>query len=149
METISSLEKEASRERLGKLDDVARDLLAKSTVLPGAGNRKLVVSRQDGMEMNDMRRLGDRLRDGGVTAAIIGSVGEGRCTILVMVEPGAAAAGVDAVAIVKKGAALVGGSGGGKSHLAQAGGRNPEGLDRALSSSEEEARALLRRVYGA
>jgi len=44
-----------------------------------------------------------------------------------MVNLDLASAGVDAVAIVKKGAKALGGSGGGKKHLAQAGGQTLPG----------------------
>ena len=148
VETVSSLEREAAQAKRSKLDDVAKGLLVKAARLSRAGNRQVVVSRQDTMDVDDLRDLGDRLRAGGASVAVLGSAREGRCTMVAMVEPDAAAAGVDAVAIVKKGAALMGGSGGGKRHLAQAGGRKPEELDRALAASAEEAGDLLCKVYG-
>jgi alanyl-tRNA synthetase len=147
-EAISSLEKEAARARRGQLDDLAHELLAKVTLQSGAGNRKVVASRQDSMEMNDLRNLGDRLRNEGVSVAVLGSAQAGRCTMVVMVEQEAADAGVDAVAIVTRGAAIMGGSGGGKSHLAQAGGRDPGKLDQALLAAAQEASGLLAKVYG-
>ena len=148
LQTISHLEKQASKDRQGQLDDVSRELLAKAHLVPSAGNRSVVVSRQENMEMNDLRNLGDRLRDAGVSVAVLGSATGERCTMIVMVENCAAEEGVDAVAIVRKGASLIGGSGGGKSHLAQAGGKNPSNLDDALSAASDEAVALLSKVYG-
>lgn len=69
--------------------------------------------------------------------------------MLVMVAPEEAARGVDAVTVARKGAAVLGGSGGGKGHMAQAGGRNPEKLEEALRSAISEATRLLVSAFGA
>jgi alanyl-tRNA synthetase len=92
-----------------------------------------------------MRALGDRLKAGGAGAIILGSVRSGRPTLVVMVAAEAASSGVDAVAIVRKGAGVMGGSGGGKPEMAQAGGKVPEALDKALASAKEEAIRLITR----
>lgn len=148
LETVSALEKAVAKAKRGQLDEVARELLTKASLESKSGNRKMVVSRQDGLEMNDLRALGDRLRDRGASVVVLGSAGEGRCSMVVMVHEDAAKAGVDAVAVVRKGAAIMGGSGGGKSHLAQAGGKDPGKLDEALSAAAREAREILGRVCG-
>jgi len=148
LETIDSLQKEAEAKRRAQLEETSVRLLSNAVEVASSGNRKVVASRQDSMEMDDLLRLGDRLRDRGVTVSVLGTVTNGRCALVVMVQDEAAKAGVDAVAIVRKAAAVVGGSGGGKPHLAQAGGKHPEHLDAALRAGAEEAAAQIAKVYG-
>lgn len=144
--TALELERELERVRMGQIDALARDLLMRSEeVSASGGNLRLVVSRQDSMDVGEMRALGDRLKAGGAGAIILGSVRSGRPTLVVMVAAEAASSGVDAVAIVRKGAGVMGGSGGGKPEMAQAGGKVPEALDKALASAKEEAIRLITR----
>lgn len=132
----------------GRIRALAGELMDKALVISEAGNRKVVVSRQDHMETGEIRRLGDELKERGSSVCILGSEKDGRSYLLVMSAPEAAASGVDSVAIVRKGARVLGGSGGGKAHMAQAGGKAPGALDQALGAALEEAKALLVRVYG-
>jgi alanyl-tRNA synthetase len=149
LETIEGLQREAEAKKRGHLEETSIRLISDAMEVPSAGNRKVVASRQDNMGMDDLLGLGDRLRDRGAVVSVLGTVANGRCALVVMVQEEAAKAGVDAVSIVRKAAALVGGSGGGKPHLAQAGGKRPENLDAALKAGAEEAAAQLARVYGA
>ena len=142
LDTVTELQNEVAKARRGQLDDLAKSLVAKAVVVP-TGNRSIVVSRHDGMEVQELRSLGDRLKSEGVSVSILGTASSGRCTIVVMVDQECASAGVDAAAIAKKGASLIGGSGGGKPTLAQAGGKDCDKLDQALLAAESEARRLL------
>jgi len=147
-DTISALEKEIASFRQGRKEDVVRELLEKAINLEEAGNRKVVVSRLNSMSIDELRSLGDRLRERGISVVILGSSQGERGFLLVMVDQESMALGVDASEIVKKGAALMGGSGGGKKHMAQAGGKNPERLEEALKASFEEAKKHLTRRFG-
>jgi len=61
-----------------------------------------------------------------------------------MATPDAVARGADAVAVVREVAKAIDGGGGGRPEMAQAGGKRPEGLDRALEGVPEVVRRLLR-----
>ncbi|MDP6946462.1 MAG: DHHA1 domain-containing protein, partial [Myxococcota bacterium] len=90
--------------------------------------RKVDVSNADAL-----REMGDFLRDklgSGVVA--LGTVIGDRPQLLVMVTPDLVEAGLDAVAIARGAAKPIQGGGGGRPEVAQAGGRNAEGLDDAL-----------------
>lgn len=90
------------------------------------------VQRTDGMDMNGMRALADRVRDrlkSGVVA--LGGVADDKVSLLVAVTKDLTAA-IKAGELIKSMAAEVGGTGGGRPELAQAGGKQPEGLPRAL-----------------
>ncbi len=148
METVNDLLRSKAAAKQKALDGVAKEIISKATLVESAGNRKVAAFRQDDLDMDDLLGLADRLRDGGISVAILGTAKGNRCALVVMVEDGTAEAGVDAASIVRKGAALVGGSGGGKRRLAQAGGKDPSRLEEALSAAKEESAAQLAKVYG-
>ena len=107
-----------------------------------AGDAKVLAARVQG-DGKALRELADKLRDRlakGVVA--LGAEHEGKAVLLVAVTKDLAGK-VKAGDLVKEGAKLVGGSGGGKPDMAQAGGANPAGLDDALRKIEELALAAL------
>lgn len=68
---------------------------------------------------------------------VIGSADEGKATLIVMVSDDLAKSGkIDAVRIIKEIAPEIAGSGGGQPFLAVAGGRNPDGIDKAIAKAE-------------
>ena len=104
------------------------------------GNRGLF----DGLDAQAMRKECDRQRQKGAAAMMIGSVDGEKVLLVAMVSEALAGAGtLKAGAWVKAVAKLVGGGGGGKDTMAQAGGKKPEKLDRALEAAGEWAREQL------
>lgn len=96
------------------------------------GSVQVHVQRTDGMDMNGMRALADRVRDklkSGVVA--LGGVSDDKVSLLVAVTKDLTAS-IKAGELIKSMAVEVGGTGGGRPELAQAGGKQPEGLPRAL-----------------
>jgi len=90
------------------------------------------AQRVDGMDANAMRTFADQLRDrmrSGVIA--LGAANDGKVALLVVVTKDLVPK-LKAGALIKEMAAEVGGTGGGRPEMAQAGGRNPERLDAAL-----------------
>src|SRR5215218_1948914 len=89
-------------------------------------------------------RMKNQLGDPGVV--VLGAGGEGKASLLVAATPGAVERGVKAGEIVKVAARVVGGGGGGRDTMAQAGGKQPEKLPEALAAARAEMeRALGRR----
>jgi alanyl-tRNA synthetase len=89
-------------------------------------------------EMTDWFR--ERLGSGVVA---LGTILEGRPALVVAVTPDLVERGVDAAKLVRGMAQLVGGGGGGKSTLAQAGGRDPSRLDDALNTAPQLLAEML------
>ncbi len=90
------------------------------------------AQRVDGMEGGELRTLADQIRDklkSGVIA--LGGVKDDRVSLLVVVTKDLTAT-LKAGELIKEMAAAVGGTGGGRPEMAQAGGKNPEGLAAAL-----------------
>ena len=91
------------------------------------------VQRTDGLDVNGMRALADQLRDklkSGVIA-LGAALGDGKVSLLVVVTKDLIGR-VKAGDLIKAMAAEVGGSGGGRPEMAQAGGKDPAKLDAAL-----------------
>ena len=115
------------------------DLAEKARVVNGA---RILAVRVEG-DGKALRELADKLRDrlaSGVVA--LGAEQGGKAVLLVAVTRDLVGR-VKAGDLVKAGAALVGGEGGGKPELAQGGGPDPSGLERALRKIEELAVARL------
>ncbi len=90
------------------------------------------VQRTDGLDVNGMRALADQLRDklkSGVVA--LGAVNEGKVSLLVVVTKDLIGR-LKAGDLIKEMATEVGGTGGGRPEMAQAGGKDPAKLDVAL-----------------
>ncbi len=90
------------------------------------------AQRTDGLDVNGMRALADQLRDklrSGVVA--LGAANDGKVSLLVVVTKDLVGR-LKAGELIKEMATDVGGTGGGRPEMAQAGGKNPEGLGTAL-----------------
>jgi alanyl-tRNA synthetase len=102
------------------------------------------VQRTDGLDVNGMRALADQLRDklkSGVVA--LGAANDGKVSLLVVVTKDLIAR-LKAGDIIKEMASEVGGTGGGRPEMAQAGGKDPAKLDVAL----EKVFGLVERILG-
>ena len=93
----------------------------------------LVAARVSAAQVDALRDMGDWLRDKlGSGVVVLGSVVENKPLLIAMVTNDLVADGVDAAKIARGAAKAIGGGGGGRPDVAQAGGRNADGLDEAL-----------------
>jgi alanyl-tRNA synthetase len=96
------------------------------------------TGRFDGLTADELRGIADEVRaKGGATAVVLAGDKDGKAIMLAAGSDGAVAAGFDAGAVVRAMAALVGGRGGGKPQMAQAGGPDVAGIDAALDAARE------------
>ena len=105
---------------------------------------KVLANKVDGVDMNGLRDLGDSLKEKlgeGVVALM--SAADGKVNIVIMATDGAVKAGAHAGNIIKAVAPIVGGGGGGRPNMAQAGGKNPAGIDDALKAVKTELEKML------
>lgn len=103
-----------------------------------------VAVKVENSGMNELRSLGDELKqkiEGGVIVLI--SEQEGKVSLLALASKEAVARGVHAGNLVKEVAKEVGGGGGGRPSMAQAGGKNPAGIENALKKTEEILNAQI------
>lgn len=127
-----SRENETLKDRLAVFE--VRDLMRLAEVRDGV---KVLVARVASRDMAGMRSLLDLLREQlGPAVVVLGSVHQDRVQLVAGASKDLVARGVHAGRILKEISPLVEGGGGGRPDMAQAGGKNPAGLDTALQRAK-------------
>ncbi len=122
---IEALKSKAAKDALG-------DVMNSVCEIKGV---KVLASRVPGVDMNGLRDLADNLCDkmgGGI--AVLASETDGKVNLVAKATDDAIAKGAHAGNLIKAIAGLVGGGGGGRPNMAQAGGKNPAGIDECISA---------------
>ncbi len=133
-------ELESLKSKLAK--DAAKDILSQVTDVKGV---KLLAAKVEGVDMNGLRDLGDQLKEKmGEGVILLASAAEGKVSLMAMATTKAMERGAHAGNLIKAAAALVGGGGGGRPNMAQAGGKNPEGISDALAKAAEVLESQLK-----
>ena len=118
-----SLKSAQAKEALGDVMDQVQDIKGV----------KLLATSLKGVDMNGLRDLGDQLKEKlGEGVVVLVSESDGKVNLITMATDGAIAKGAHAGNLVKGIAGLVGGGGGGRPNMAQAGGKNPAGIADAV-----------------
>ena len=126
-------EVEALKSKLAK--DALGDVMNQITEVKGI---KLLATAVEDVDMNGLRDLGDQLKEKlGEGVVVIASSANGKVNLIAMVTDGAMEKGAHAGNLIKGIAALVGGGGGGRPNMAQAGGKNPAGIPDAIAKVQE------------
>ena len=129
-----SLKAKAAKEALG-------DVMNKVTEVKGM---KLLASSVDNVDMNGLRDLGDSLKNKlGEGVIVLLSNCDGKVNMIAMATDGAVSKGAHAGNLIKGIAALVGGGGGGRPNMAQAGGKNPAGIPDAIKEAANVLEGML------
>ena len=142
---------EKLRRRLAGLERVAlraeaQDLLARAVDVDGV---KVVVARTSATSVEAMRDMGDFMRaklSSGVVA--LGAVLDGTPSLITMVTADLVSRGLHAGNIARDAAKVMGGGGGGRPEMAQAGGRRADKLDKALQAVPQLVRCSLQQPEG-
>ena len=125
-----SLKSKAAKEALGDVMDQVKEVKGV----------KLLAASVDNVDMNGLRDLGDQLKEKlGDGVVVLASAKDGKVNLIAMATDAAMKQGAHAGNLIKGIAALVGGGGGGRPNMAQAGGKNPDGIGAAM---EEAAKVL-------
>ena len=99
---------------------------------------KLLAASLEDVDMNGLRDLGDQLKEKlGEGVVVLASAKGGKVSLLAMATDAAQKAGAHAGNLIKGMAAIVGGGGGGRPNMAQAGGKNQEKIGEALEAAAE------------
>lgn len=110
----------------------------------GVKGVKLLATSVDGVDMNGLRDLGDDLKNKlGEGVVVLASANDGKVNLVAMATDGAMKAGAHAGNLIKSIAGLVGGGGGGRPNMAQAGGKNPAGIPDAIGAVAGELEKQL------
>ena len=119
-----SLKSKAAKDSLG-------DVMSQMKEIKGV---RYIAARADGVDMNGLRDLGDQLKTK-ITEGVVVLVSEadGKVNLIAMATDQAMEKGAHAGNLIKGIAGLVGGGGGGRPNMAQAGGKDPAGIDQAIA----------------
>lgn len=130
-----SLKSKAARESLGNVMDQVKEIKGV----------KLLAAKADGADMNGLRDLGDQLKEKlGEGVVVLASEKDGKVNLVAMATDSAMAQGAHAGNLIRGIAALVGGGGGGRPNMAQAGGKNPAGIPQAIAEAEKVLEGQLK-----
>ncbi|RBP68395.1 alanyl-tRNA synthetase [Alkalibaculum bacchi] len=132
---VKALEKELEALRKKMNSDSIGEFIDQAIEINGV---KTIIASVDSMPMNDLRDLGDKLRDklqSGIV--LLGAKSEDKVNFVAMGSKDVVGKGFHAGKLIKEVATIAGGGGGGRPDMAQAGGKKPEALEKALGVAKE------------
>jgi alanyl-tRNA synthetase len=145
------------RERGRELEEVRRELErarkeAKAPKAAAAGSDVSYRDEADGivtaevtaLKGPELRDLSDRIRQQKrAQAVLLGSVDDGRAYLVVNLDKALVERGLDAVPVAREAGKKIGGGGGGRPNLGEAGGKNPDGLEEAYQVARSQLVSAL------
>ena len=133
-EEIKELHRENDKLKNQMAKDAMGDVMDQVIEVAGV---KLLAVKIDNVDMNGLRNLGDQLKEKmGDGVIVLASAADNKVNLITMATDGAITKGAHAGNMIKSIAKLVGGGGGGRPNMAQAGGKNPAGIDAALAEAK-------------
>ncbi|MBQ9387221.1 MAG: alanine--tRNA ligase [Lachnospiraceae bacterium] len=139
---VKALSSENEKLKNEKVKDSLGDVINSVVDIKGV---KFLAAAVPGVEMNELRNLGDSLKEKlGEGVIVLASDAGGKVNLIAMASDEAMARGVHAGNLIREIAPLVGGGGGGRPNMAQAGGKNPAGISDALKKAAEAALAQIK-----
>lgn len=105
---------------------------------------RFLAAKVSGVDMNGLRDLGDQLKAKSGGVIMLASDDKGKVNLVAMADDAAVKAGAHAGNLIKAAAGKVGGGGGGRPNMAQAGGKNPAGIDDALKEAAAALEQMLK-----
>ncbi len=125
---IESLKSQLAQNEMGDVTDQVQEV----------NGVKFLAAQIDNADMGELRDLGDQLKEKlGEGVIVLASAKDGKVSLMAMATDEAVKKGAHAGNLIKASASLVGGGGGGRPNMAQAGGKNPAGIPDALEKAKE------------
>ena len=141
LEEIRSLSSENEKLKNKLANESLGDVASQVKEIEGL---KVLATKVDGVDMNGLRNLGDQMKNQlGECVVVMASVQDGKVNLMATATDGAQKRGAHAGNLIKAIAGLVGGGGGGRPGMAQAGGKNPAGIDEALEKALETVKEQI------
>ena len=131
---LESLKSKAAQDALGDASGQAVDVKGV----------KLIATKLSGVDMNGLRDLGDKLKgELGEGVVVLASENDGKVNLMAMATDGAMKSGAHAGNLIKAIAGIVGGGGGGRPNMAQAGGKDASKIDECLAEAKKALEGML------
>ncbi len=134
-EELKALKSENEALRNKEAQGALGDVMNKVKMINGI---KFLATAVKDIDMNELRNLGDQLKEKlGSGVILLISEKDGKVSLMTMATDDVIKKGAHAGNLIKAIAKEVGGGGGGRPAMAQAGGKNPAGIENALKKAEE------------
>ncbi len=131
---LESLKSKAAKEAVGDISDKVKDV--KGT--------NLIATAVPSADMNGLRDLADQMKEKYTDGVfVLCSDAGGKVNLVVMCTDEAVSKGAHAGNLIKKLAPMVGGGGGGRPNMAQAGGKDPSGIEGMLAAVPDELSQMI------
>lgn len=141
LEEVKDLKSEQEKLKAKSAKDSISDI---DSQIYEVGGIKAIVLKVNDIEMNELRNLGDNLKQKVANGVVVlASVSGSNVSLLAMAGDEAVSKGIHAGNIIKSIATIVGGGGGGRPNIAQAGGKKAEETDKALEEAKKVIAAQL------
>ena len=131
---LESLRSKMAKDSVGDMDSKVCDVKGLS----------LIATAVPAADMNALRDLADQMKEKYPRGVfVLCSENDGKVNLVVMAADGAVEAGAHAGNLIKKLAPMVGGGGGGRPNMAQAGGKNPAGINDMIAGAAAVLEEIL------
>ena len=132
---VKELKAAAARDSLGNIMDNVKEVMGV----------KMVAASVPGADMNSLRDLADNIKTKiGEGVVVLASDMDGKANLVVMATDEAQKRKAHAGNLIKQLAALIGGGGGGRPNMAQAGGKNPAGIPEMIGKAEAYLEEMMK-----
>jgi len=140
-ERLAELEKQTKRAGAADLSKKAEEIAASGHKIGGI---TVFVGRGHDADQRSLLELADRIKSrAGEAAVVLGGAEDGRVALVANFSKGVIERGLSAAEVIREAAEIVGGGGGGRDNVAQAGGRDASRLDEALAAARKAIEAKL------
>ena len=137
----TELERELKSGGAGRLEELAASIAEQAIEVGGVN---VISARCEAGGADELRELSDRLKSSlGEAAVVLGAAEDGRPVMVASFTGGVVERGLSAAQVVKDAARLMGGGGGGRDTMAQAGGKDAGKLEEALAAARTAIEAKL------
>lgn len=134
-EELKTSQAENEKLKAKLVNSSAGDIFSKAVDCNGI---KILSAKVADVDMNGLRNLGDQMKSKlGECVVLLASAAGDKVSLVAMASDGAVKAGAHAGNLIKEVSALVGGGGGGRPNMAQAGGKNVNGIDACVEKAAE------------
>lgn len=132
IDEIKNLKRKLQKAESSNIKSVVDQVKSKAIQV---NDTSIMISRTDGLETEDMKKLSDQLCSESGKIALL-AADNGKAVFVLKMSPDMVKKGLHAGKLVKQVAAIAGGGGGGRPDMATAGGKNVEMIDKALSEAK-------------
>jgi alanyl-tRNA synthetase len=140
-ERVTELEDQVAKAGSAEVSKKAEEIAASGHKIAGV---TVFVGKAEDADQRSLLDLADRIKSrAGEAAVVLGGADDGKVALVASFSTGVVQRGLSAAEIVREAAEIIGGGGGGRDNVAQAGGRDASKLDEALAAARHAIEAQL------